>query len=153
MIRYVRKEDWVSWHELDSDLPDAGFDEKVRDRRGYVYVRDGKIVGVLRYNLFWDTVPFCTHLYVEEGHRMRGYGRRLMERWEKDMERQGFDMLMTSTQVDEEGQHFYRRLGYRDCGGFVMDVPGHEQPMEMILVKEAGTCGTAGGDGGEEAGK
>ena len=102
---------------------------------GCVIVRDGQIVGVLRYNLFWDTVPFCTHLYVEEGHRMRGYGRRLMERWEKDMERQGFDMLMTSTQVDEEAQHFYRRLGYKDSGGFVIDVPGYAQPMELIMVK------------------
>ena len=44
-------------------------------------------------------------------------------------------MLMTSTQVDEEAQHFYRELGYKDCGGFVVDVPGYEQPMEMIMIK------------------
>ena len=44
-------------------------------------------------------------------------------------------MLLTSTQVDEDAQHFYRRLGYRDCGGLVMDVPGYEQPMELFLVK------------------
>ena len=24
----------------------------------------------------------------------------------------------------------------RDCGGFVIDIPGHEQPMELILVKK-----------------
>ena len=44
-------------------------------------------------------------------------------------------MLLTSTQVDEEAQHFYRKLGYKDCGGFVIDVPGYEQPMEMFLIK------------------
>ena len=43
--------------------------------------------------------------------------------------------LMTSTQVDEEAQHFYRKLGYKDCGGFTVDVPGYEQPMEMIMIK------------------
>jgi hypothetical protein len=48
---------------------------------------------------------------------------------------QGYGMLMTSSQVDEEAQHFYRELGYKDCGGFVVDVPGYEQPMEMIMVK------------------
>ena len=29
----------------------------------------------------------------------------------------------------------YRKLGYKDCGGFVIDVPGYEQPMEMFLIK------------------
>ena len=48
---------------------------------------------------------------------------------------QGYGMLMTSTQVDEDAQHFYRKLGYKDCGGFVVDVPGYEQPMEMIMIK------------------
>ena len=45
-------------------------------------------------------------------------------------------MLLTSTQVDEEEQHFYRKLGYKDCGGFVIDIPGYEQPMDMFLIKE-----------------
>ncbi len=37
--------------------------------------------------------------------------------------------------VDDDAQHFYRRLGYKDCGGFVVDVLGYEQPMEMIMIK------------------
>ena len=56
-------------------------------------------------------------------------------RWESDMKSQDYGMLMTSTQVDEDAQHFYRKLGYKDCGGFVVDVPGYEQPMEMIMIK------------------
>lgn len=39
------------------------------------------------------------------------------------------------TQVDEGAQHFYRKLGYKDCGGFVIDISGFEQPMEMFLIK------------------
>ena len=34
-------------------------------------------------------------------------------------------MVMVSTQVDEEAQHFYRKLGYKDAGGFVVDIPGY----------------------------
>lgn len=49
-----------------------------------------------------------------------------MEWWEQDMHPQGYDMVMVSTQVDETAQHFYRKLGYKDCGGLVMDIPGHE---------------------------
>ena len=96
---------------------------------------EGKIVGVLRYNLFWDNTPFCTLLFIDEKYRGQGLGRLLMGHWESDMKSQGYGMLMTSTQVDEEAQHFYRKLGYKDCGGFVVDVPGYEQPMEMIMIK------------------
>lgn len=44
-------------------------------------------------------------------------------------------MLLTSTQVDEGAQHFYRKCEYKDCGGFVIDVPEYEQPMEMFFIK------------------
>ena len=93
--------------------------------------------GVLRYNLFWDILPFCTLLFIEEQHRRGGFGRALMEFWEQDMRSRGYGMVLTSTQVDEEAQHFYRKLGYKDSGGFVVDVPGYEQPMEMIMIKAA----------------
>ena len=90
---------------------------------------------MLRYNLFWDNTPFCTMLFIDAEYRNRGYGKLMMEHWEQDMKSQGYGMLMTSTQVDEDAQHFYRKLGYKDSGGFVVDVPGYEQPMEMIMIK------------------
>lgn len=55
-------------------------------------------------------------LFVDRDYRKKGYGKRLMEHWERDMKAQGYDMLLTSTQVDGEAQHFYRKLGYKDCG-------------------------------------
>ena len=89
----------------------------------------------MRYNLFWDNTPFCTLLYISPAHQRTGCGRALMEFWESDMRAQGYTHVLTSTQSDESAQHFYRSLGYRDCGGLVMDIPGHEQPMELFLVK------------------
>ncbi len=135
MIRYAEPQDKTAWFSLDHGFPEAGFDEKVRNRQAYVCVMDGRIIGILRFNLFWDSIPFCTMLYIDDGYRRRGYGRQLMERWEQDMKAAGCGMVMTSTQVNEEAQHFYRRLGYKDAGGFIVDVPGYEQPMEMIMIK------------------
>ena len=132
-IRHVELQDKAGWYLLDRHLPEAGFDEKVRNKQGYVLLDGDKIAGVLRYNLFWDNTPFCTLLYIDEKYRGRGLGKLLMEYWEKDMKEKKYGMLMTSTQVDEDAQHFYRKLGYKDCGGFVVDVPGYEQPMEMIM--------------------
>ncbi len=135
MIRYVESHDKTPWYTLDGHLPEAGFEEKVRNRQGYVCMEDGKIIGILRYNLFWDSIPFCTLLFIDSGYRRRGFGRQLMEHWEREMKAAGHGMVMLSTQVDEDSQHFYRKLLYKDSGGFVIDIPGYEQPMEMIMVK------------------
>lgn len=135
-IRNVQMTDKEFWFRLDKHLSEEEFQNKVRDKRGYVLFEDDKPIGLLRYNLFWDNTPFCTLLFVDWNYQGKGYGRKLMERWENDMKSQGYGMLLTSTQVDEEAQHFYRKLGYKDCGGFVIDVPGYEQPMELVLTKE-----------------
>ncbi len=134
-IRYVEKEDKEFWFSLDKHLAEAEFEKKVRDKMGYVLIEDGQPIGLLRYNLFWDNTPFCTMLYIDWEHHKRGYGKELLAYWEADMKKAGYGMVMTSTQVDEEAQHFYRKLGYQDAGGFVVNVPGYEQPMEMLMVK------------------
>ena len=135
LIRYAQLNDMTEWFRLDGHLPEAVFEEKIRNKQGYLLTEDDKMIGLLRYNLFWDNTPFCTMLFIDSDHRKKGYGKLLMEHWEQDMRSRGYGMLMTSTQVDEDAQHFYRKLGYKDCGGFVVDVPGYEQPMEMIMIK------------------
>lgn len=135
-IRYVQETDKTFWYQMDQHLPETEFENKVRTRRGYVILKDGEPVGLLRYNLFWDNTPFCTMLYINEKFRGRGYGSQLMEYWERDMKNQGYGMLLTSTQVDESAQHFYRKSGYKDCGSLILDIPKYAQPMEMFLVKE-----------------
>ena len=135
-IRYVEEKDKNFWYKLDRHLPESEFDKKVRDKQGYVLFEDGEAVGLLRYNLFWDNTPFCTMLFVDWSKQKNGYGKALMNHWEDDMRNHGYEMVMTSTQVDEEAQHFYRKLGYKDCGGFTVDIPGYEQPMELIMMKD-----------------
>ena len=134
-IKYVESKNIDFWYSLDKHLPEQEYDKKVRDKQGYVLYEDGKEVGLLRYNLFWDNTPFCTMLFVDWSKQKNGYGRALMEHWEQDMKAQGYGMVLISTQVDEDAQHFYRKLGYKDCGGFTVDIPGYEQPMEMFMVK------------------
>ncbi len=134
-VRYAREGDRDVWFALDGHLPPEEYALKVRDRRAYVLEAGDGIAAILRYALFWDSIPFCTLLYVREGERRRGRGRALMAHWEQDMKRRGYGLVMTSTQADEEAQHFYRALGYRDCGGLLLPFPGFEQPLEVILAK------------------
>ena len=134
-IRYVEQNDKGFWYKLDRHLSEKEFQKKVRDAQGYVLLEDGIPKGILRFNLFWDNTPFCTMLFVNWESQKKGYRKLLMEHWENDMKKGGYGMIMTSTQVDEDAQHFYRKMGYKDCGGFIIDIPGYEQPMEMFLSK------------------
>ena len=134
-IRYLEASDKQFWYSLDKHLPETEFYNKVQTKRGYILLLDDKPIGLLRYNLFWDNTPFCTMLFVDEKYQRKGYGEHLMKYWENDMKMQGYGMLLTSTQSDETAQHFYRKLGYKDCGGFVIDIPAYAQPMEIFFMK------------------
>ncbi|MBP1045634.1 GNAT family N-acetyltransferase [Enterococcus sp. BWM-S5] len=135
-IRAVQEKDRDFWFTLDNHLPEAEFEKKVRDGMGYVLVKDGVPIGLLRYNLFWDSIPFCTMLFIGSTSQQQGYGKALMAFWEKEMKQLGHGLVMTSTQVDEEAQHFYRKIGYQDAGGLLITTPEYEQPMEMFFTKE-----------------
>ena len=93
---------------------------------------DGQVLaGWLRYGWFWDNTPFLNLLFVQKEYRGQGWGNLLLRRWEEEMKRQGFSVLLTSTQAQEQSQHFYRHFGYRDVGGFLLP----PEPYELILAK------------------
>jgi len=106
-IRYATENDKTFWFTLDKHISEAEFLLKIRDKRGYTISDDNKSVGVMRYNLFW----------------------------EGEMRKLGHKMVMTSTQVDEQAQHFYRKLGYVEKGSLFLDNTPIEQPQEIFMLK------------------
>ncbi len=84
-IRYVQLDDKKFWYGLDRHLPDNEFEKKVRDKQGYVLLEDNIPIGLLRFNLFWDNIPFCTMLFIDWKCQGKGFGKILMEYWEEDM--------------------------------------------------------------------
>ena len=62
---------------------------------------DDKIVGVLRYNLFWQSIPFLDLLFIDEAYRGQGWGSKMMADWEETMKHMGYPYVMLSTQEDE----------------------------------------------------
>ena len=92
----------------------------------------GQPIGWLRWNLFWDNTPFMNLLYLLEDYRGQGCGRALVCRWEQLLQEMGYSFVMTSTQANEDAQHFYRHLGYEDVGGFLL--PG--ESYELIMARK-----------------
>ena len=134
-IRCVTQADHDFWFSLDRHLSEDAFAQKVSDRFGYVMSDREGPCGILRWFLFWDSIPFCSMLFIRKDRQRKGYGRLLMEHWEMEMKDMGFGLVMTSTQSNEAGQHFYRAIGYRDCGALTLPFPGYEQPLEIIMAK------------------
>jgi len=134
-IRYAVNADKAFWFMFDNHVSEVEFLLKVRDKRAYVVSVDDKPVGVMRYNLFWDSIPFLTLIHFDETYQGKGFGRQAMMSWEKEMREHGYKMVMTSTQVNEQAQHFYRKLGYIEKGCLSFDNTPLEQPMEMFLLK------------------
>ena len=133
-ISYADNNDKSFWLGLDKDLSENELALKIRDRRGYLICDGGKPAGIMRYNLIWDKIPFLTLIYLKEAFRGKGFGRQAMLHWENEMRGLGHKMVMTSTQVDEQAQHFYRKLGYIERGSLFLDGTPLAQPQEMFML-------------------
>jgi GNAT superfamily N-acetyltransferase len=101
-IRYAEVSDSVFWLSLDKHINENEYILKTRDKRGYI-IDDGEIpIGVMRYNLFWDIIPFLALIYIDGAYHRKGYSRQAMLHWEEEMRSLGYKMVMTSTQSDEQ---------------------------------------------------
>jgi ribosomal protein S18 acetylase RimI-like enzyme len=118
----------------DSHLPSDVLPGLVAAERVLVGELDGEVVGLLRWGLFWDQVPFMNMLWVLPDRRGQGVGTALVDAWEEAQRGAGHDLVLTSTMSDERSQHLYRRLGYVDTGALLL--PG--EPAELILRKALG---------------
>ena len=136
-IRYANSEDIELLSEYDDDIAAEELKNAVERKRIILAFEDNKFLGWLRYNLFWDNIPFMNLLYILDGNRGKGYGSQLVSFWEEEMAAKGFKFVLTSTQSDEEGQFFYRKLGYVDSGSLLLP----KEPLEIIFYKKLGKWG------------
>jgi len=133
-IRYATEEDKPFWFTLDQHLSEKEFNTKVRNSQGYIISVNNQPIGILRYNLFWDNTPFVTLIKLQEAYHGKGFGSQVMNHWENEMQELGYKLVMTSTQSDEQAQHFYRKLGYVDSGCLLLN----GEPAEIFFVKRFG---------------
>ena len=132
MIRFaeISDRDWIAGH--DPHIAPTELETLLALRRVLVCEEDGQRVGWLRWNLFWDNTPFLNMIFLLPGFRRRGLGRAMLEFWTSEMAAQGYTRLLTSTQSNEEAQHFYRALGYADAGALLL--PG--EAAELLFLRE-----------------
>ena len=92
---------------------------------------DGKLIGCLRYSLFWDEVPLLNMLVIDETFRQLGAGTGLLLFWEAEMKKAGYSLLMTTAAHNRTDQHFFRKMGYQDAGSFIFT----SLPLQIVFSK------------------
>ena len=143
-IGLAQRKDKQKIERLDTHISSLLLDECIRKDQIYVLKDDSPknggqnhrlrdpVVGVLRYSLSWQTIPFLDLLYSDEAYRNRGFGTAMMDEWEKAMSARGYKYVMTSTQADEQAWRFYEKLVYRKVGGFF---PPEQEAEEWMYLK------------------
>ena len=71
-IRLAVSGDFQAIRHYDSHIPSPRLADCIGSGQVYVLKDAGKIIGVLRYSLFWQTIPFLDLLYLDS--RCRGQG-------------------------------------------------------------------------------
>jgi len=130
-IRYAALDDKELLLSKDYHIKEDIWEESIRNKHQLIMFVDGKFAGWLRYNLFWDEIPFMNMLYLIDTYRGKGFGTKLVNFWENEMIKSGYDKVMTSSQANECARHFYRKLGYQDSGSFFPFC----NDLEIIFVK------------------
>lgn len=130
-IELATEKDYKYIVEIDKHIPETLVRTKIRDKEIYILKDADQEIGWMRYGYFWDSIPFMNMLWIEEAYRGLGIGKKIVLYWEEMMRQRGFTQVMTSTQSNEEAQHFYRKMGYRDAGCLLLET----QPLEVILIK------------------
>lgn len=134
-IKLATAEDSKACLALDWHIDESMFAKKVATGEYFKVENDGALVGVMRYNLFWDEFPFLNLIYLAESERGKGTGKAAMLLWEQEMKRLGYELVMTSTMAEESAQHFYHKLGYTDSGCLIKNTPPLCENAEIFLMK------------------
>lgn len=122
--------DYIS--ERDKHLARTLTPTKIMAREIYILRESNQAIGWMRFNYFWDNTPFMNLIWIDEPYRGQGLGKDVVLHWEEQMRERGFQVVMTSTQSNEEAQHFYRKLGYVDVGCLLQE----KDPLEILLSKK-----------------
>ena len=131
-IHYATLEDlhWLKNNDKHVDI--EVLNKKILDNEVIIVKKENSSIGWLRFGFFWDEIPFMNMLFINEEYRKKGIGKKLVQFWEKEMKKRRYKIIMTSSQSDEDAQHFYRKIGYTDAGSLTLP----EQPLEVFFIKK-----------------
>ncbi|HCR71304.1 MAG TPA: hypothetical protein DIW23_07675 [Anaerolineae bacterium] len=116
-IRFASEADIPNLKQLDSWTKDIMWHRKILGQEVIVLEAENQIIGLIRYDLLWSTVPFLSLIFIEENYRGKGYSRQMLEFLKMHLRSEGYVALLSSSQTDEpEAQNWHRHIGFKSNG-------------------------------------
>lgn len=131
-IEFAGEKDYKYILENDKHISKDLIESKIKKNEIYIVRENNVIIGWLRFSFFWDNIPFLNMIYINEEFQNHNIGKKLVLFWENLMKDKGYKMVMTSTLSNENAQHFYRKLQYKDSGSLLLE----NEPLEIIFTKK-----------------
>jgi GNAT superfamily N-acetyltransferase len=102
--------------------------------RVVVAVDGDEVVGYVRWEWFWDRIPYCMLARVRPPHQRLGVGRALYEHVEAGLRELGATFWLSSTEEqNERSLRFHRALGFRLIGA-LSDLD--QESRELFMRKD-----------------
>jgi L-amino acid N-acyltransferase YncA len=97
--------------------PTEVLENAIADGRVVVAESGENVVGYVRWDEFWDTIPLCVMIRTKPEHQRRGVGRRLYERIEARFRQRGRTFWLSSTdETNRDSQQFHESYNFRPIG-------------------------------------
>ena len=133
IVRKVSWQDEKEWKEIDDNTTYSDFKKISDEQSGYVVLANSKVVGILKFSRF-QGMSFCDLIKIKEEFRGIGLGSKLVSGLEQDLKENNEYFVLTSTQSNEQAQHFWRKQGYVDIGGFTNTDGTFELMLRKTLI-------------------
>lgn len=131
-IEFAKESDYKYIIERDKHIHETLVRAKIREGEIFILRDSTKEIGWMRFGYFWDNTPFMNMIWIDKQYQRQGIGKKVVLFWENLMRQRGFKEVMTSTQSNEDAQHFYRKLEYKDIGCLLQE----NEALEVILLKK-----------------
>lgn len=106
-----------------SEYDDKRMEHKITGSIRIGILSDGQLIAGADGCMTAFKIFYISTVYVDENHRGKGIGRKLLQAIEQRAKALGANMIRLDT-FDWQGAEFYRKLGYEEVGMYKNEVDG-----------------------------
>lgn len=116
-IKYATKDDLDVCHVFDKYNTNEVLLEKIQRDMVILAWLDKSCAGYLRWDWFWNRLPYLSLIQVNAQERNKGVGFKLINNWQQTLKEQNFDFILSSSQKNEPSAiNWHLRQGFQQIG-------------------------------------